>query len=72
MTIESDQEFREQCEFATAALTELATYLDEQEHEINPYETLCLFPVVTSYHMMIGASDNGDSGSDFRVDDELY
>jgi hypothetical protein len=68
---DTEQEFYEQCQLATAALTEIATYINEKDGKLEGHEVFQITPVILAFKMFAEEA-NTDDDSDFRVDDTLY
>lgn len=64
------QHFYEQCQLATAALTEMALYIDERDDKLEAHEAIQMTPVILAFKMFAEEA-NTDDDSDFRVDDTL-
>jgi hypothetical protein len=67
---DTEQEFYEQCQLATAALTEIAVYINEKDNELEPHEVIQMTPVILAFKMFAEEA-NSDDDSEFRVDDTL-
>jgi hypothetical protein len=69
MTIETTEEFQEQCALAISALAQLAEYTDNGERELDSDEALWLMTVILSFQTVVGGGD-GDNDSDYRIGDD--